>query len=67
MRAGVGVTLLPELAVQPGQDDLCFLPLIDSSARREIWMLTPPDEMMTPAARALVSAIRSADLRDPQS
>ncbi|WP_320176417.1 LysR family transcriptional regulator [Roseovarius pacificus] len=67
VRAGVGVTLLPELAVQPGQDDLCFLPLIDSSARREIWMLTPPDEMMTPAARALVSAIRSTDLRDPQS
>jgi len=67
VRAGVGVTLLPELAVLPGQSDLCFLPLIDSSARRELWMLTPPDDMMTPATRALARAIRDADLRDTKT
>jgi hypothetical protein len=30
-------------------------------------MLTPPDEMMTPATRALARAIRETDLRDAQN
>ena len=61
VRAGVGVTLLPQLAILPEYDDLEFLPLIDSTARREVWIVTPPETMLTPAARALVSAIRKAD------
>lgn len=61
VRAGVGVTLLPELAILPEYDDLEFLPLNDSTARREVWIVTPPDPMLTPAARALVQAIRQAD------
>ncbi len=61
VRAGVGVTLLPELAVLPEYDDLEFLPLTDSTARREVWIVTPPESMLTPAARALVQAIRQAN------
>ena len=61
VRAGVGVTLLPELAVLQDYDDLEFLPLEDSTARREVWIVTPPISMLTPAARALVQAIRTAD------
>jgi len=62
VRAGAGVTLLPELAMQRADEDLAFLPLLDSSARREVWMLTPPETLMTPAAQALARAIRTADL-----
>lgn len=61
VRAGVGVTLLPELAILPEYDDLEFLPLTDSTARREVYIVTPPDTMLTPAARALVTAIRQSD------
>ena len=65
VRADVGITVLPELSMLPDQADLCFLPLVDSSARREVWMLTPPDDLMTPATRALADAIRAADLPHP--
>lgn len=62
VRAGAGVTLLPELALQQSEGGLVFLPLLDSSARREVWMLTPPDDLMTPAVKALARAIKGADL-----
>lgn len=61
VRAGVGITLLPELAVLPEYDDLEFLPLTDSTARREVYIVTPPEAMMTPAAHALVAAIRQSE------
>ena len=61
VRAGVGVTLLPELAILPEYNDLEFLPLSESTARREVLIFTPPTAMLTPAARALVAAIRHAD------
>lgn len=60
VRAGVGVTVLPRLAVQSALDDLAFLPLSDSSARREVSLVTPPRAMMIPAARELAEAIESA-------
>ena len=62
VRAGVGVTLLPELAILPEFLDLEFLPLVDSTARREVWMVTPPEHMLTPAAMALVQAITRAEV-----
>lgn len=62
VRAGVGITLLPELAVLPEFRDLKFLPLDDCRARREVWMVTPAAPMTTPAARALAQAIRQAKL-----
>jgi len=61
VRSGVGVTILPEMAVLPEFLDLEFLPLTDCSIRREVWMLTPPDKLMTPATRALVRTIRTAE------
>lgn len=62
VRGGVGVTLLPELAVLPEFLDLVFLPLVDASARREVWMVTPPAHMLTPAAQALTRAILNANI-----
>ena len=63
VRAGAGVTILPELAILPEFLDLEFLPLQDCSVRREVWMLSQPDALMTPAARALLDCIKTADLR----
>ena len=63
VRAGVGVTLLPELAVLPEFHDLEFLPLANTTARREVWLVTPPTAQMSPVARALAMAIRAAGIR----
>ncbi len=62
VRTGVGITILPELAVLPEVADLAFLPLVDCSARREVWMVTPSGHMLTPAAQAMANAIRNADI-----
>ncbi len=62
VRAGSGITILPELAVPPDFIDLEFLPLADKSARREVWMLTPQAPMLTPAAQALAEGIRQAEI-----
>ena len=62
IHAGVGSTLLPRLAVLPGFEDLAFLPLLDSTARREVWMVTPQARLPTPAPRAMVEALRAAQV-----
>lgn len=59
VRAGMGVTLLPELTMRDAMTDLVFLPLTDATIRREVWMLTPPEIELTPAAAALVHTIRA--------
>jgi DNA-binding transcriptional LysR family regulator len=60
VKAGVGITVLPRLVVLPDFTDLAFLPLANVDARREVWMITQPRQMLTPAARALAEAIRHA-------
>jgi len=62
VRAGAGVTLLPQLALPPGSDDLAFLPIAGSAARREVWILTPPGTEIAPAVNALANAIRNTAL-----
>ncbi|WP_259400241.1 LysR family transcriptional regulator [Roseovarius sp. SCSIO 43702] len=62
VRSGVGVTILPELAVLPEFLDLEFLPLVECSTRREVWMFTRPDIFMTPATRAFVATIRASNV-----
>jgi len=62
VRAGVGISLLPKLAVPPEYTDIVFLPLKDIEARREVWLVTQPRQMLTPAARAFVKAVRGADI-----
>ena len=63
VRAGVGITILPELAVLPEFLDLEFLPLTDCNARREVWMVTQSEHLLTPAAVALTRAIRDAEIQ----
>jgi len=57
VRAGIGITLLPRLAVSADYDDLAFLPLVDTTVQRDVWLVTQPKKMLTPAARAFVQAI----------
>jgi len=62
VRAGMGLTLLPELALRDAGPDLAFLPLADATIRREVWMLTPPASELPPAATALAQTIRDQDI-----
>ncbi|MQY42550.1 LysR family transcriptional regulator [Epibacterium sp. SM1969] len=57
VRAGVGVTLLPKLAVLPDFRDLVFVPLANDVPEREVYLATPPKALLTPAALAFVDAI----------
>jgi DNA-binding transcriptional LysR family regulator len=66
VRAGAGVTILPQLAVLPEFPDLAFLPLTVTRTRRDVWMVTPPSAALNPAAQALAESILAADL-DVQS
>ena len=61
VRAGVGVTILPQLAVLPGFPDLAFLPLTITRTRRDVWMVTLPAASLSPAAQALADCILTAD------
>lgn len=63
VRAGVGITVLPELAVLPEFADLTFLPLQDVSARREVYMFTPEATLMTPAARDMAAAVLATEFQ----
>lgn len=64
VKAGVGITVLPRLVMLPEFTDLAFLPLADSDARREVWLITQPHHMLPPAARSLAGAIAEAGLSD---
>ena len=65
VRAGVGITVLPRLAVPTQGTELAFLPLKDVSVRRVVWMATPSRNWLTPAAKAFVDMILAAKLKDP--
>lgn len=58
VRGGLGVTLLPELALVGERDDLVFRPLAGDSATRDIGLISPRHETPRPAAAALLAAIR---------
>ena len=60
VKAGVGITILPKLVLLPELTDLTFLPLSTQKARRDVWLITQPRQMLTPVARALASAIGAA-------
>lgn len=59
VRADVGVTVLPRLAVGEGERDLRFLPLGDPLARRRIDVLRRAHTELSPAAESFVEAVRA--------
>ncbi len=58
VRADVGITVLPRLAVDRAEDTLCFLPVADATARRRIDILRSAYHTLPPAALAFEAAIR---------
>lgn len=56
---GFGVTLLPALAIPPGRK-LCAIRLADGSATRKLDLLTRTGVTPSPAASALLQAVREA-------
>ncbi len=57
VRAGVGVTVLPQMAVSDLHDELAFLPMTDVDARRTVHMMMPRSHLLMPAAKAFISRV----------
>jgi len=57
LRAGIGVTALPRLALDPEDPDLVFVPLGGPHVEREIGILSPKRHTLSPAARAMRETI----------
>lgn len=60
--SGVGVTLLPRLAVTDGAEGTRFLPLAYDQVIRRLHILLRPNATPTPAAEAFVDALRQTVL-----
>lgn len=58
IRAGVGVTVLPNLSRVQGGEGLRFLPIADPRARRVVHMLTRKDRNLSPAARQFAQILQ---------
>ena len=53
LRAGIGITTLPRLALPEDDPELCFVPLGEPSVERSIGILRTRRQSLSPAARAL--------------
>jgi DNA-binding transcriptional LysR family regulator len=53
LRAGMGVTALPRLALDPDDDTLRFIPLSNPTIQRDLGILTPRRQSLSPGAKAL--------------
>ena len=52
VRAGLGITVLPELATRGASHDLVFLPLLDATARRQVHIASRPERQALPSVWA---------------
>ncbi len=59
VRAGVGVTLLPKLALMPMEDELVWLPVAEDLVQREVFLATAEPHLQTPAVSAFVDVVKS--------
>lgn len=57
VRQGVGITVLPRLAVANSLNELAFLPLVDVAARRNVHLMSRPNNLLMPAAREFLKLI----------
>ena len=61
VQAGVGVTVLPQLAVLGNFHDLSFVPLSDPVAMRRVNIVTRARASHAPAVEAFIAALRDVD------
>ncbi|MFT5446015.1 MAG: DNA-binding transcriptional LysR family regulator [Gammaproteobacteria bacterium] len=59
VRAGIGVTVLPRLAVNNNADDIEFVAVKDRAARRQIDLLRRAHTQYSPAAQQFAVNIRT--------
>ncbi len=59
LRANLGVTVLPSLAIRKQGKELISRPLIDPAETREICLITRKDWTLSPAAEAMIETIVS--------
>ncbi|MGX9355580.1 LysR family transcriptional regulator [Roseobacteraceae bacterium S113] len=57
VRQGVGITVLPRLAVASVLDEFAFLPLADVATRRTVHLMSQPKNLLMPAAREFLKLI----------
>jgi len=57
VRQGVGITVLPRLAVNEPQSGITFIPLRDVSARRTVHLVSQPKNRLMPAARKFLELV----------
>jgi DNA-binding transcriptional LysR family regulator len=57
VRQGVGITVLPRLAVANVLDEFAFLPLADVTARRTVHLMSRPNTLLMPAAQEFLKLI----------
>ncbi|MCK8463148.1 LysR family transcriptional regulator [Aliiroseovarius sp. S1339] len=57
VRQGVGITVLPRLAITGLQDGIVFLPLADMTARRTVHVVSRPMNVLMPAAQEFLKLI----------
>ncbi|MDG1430517.1 MAG: LysR family transcriptional regulator [Paracoccaceae bacterium] len=57
VKADVGFTVLPQMAVSELHDELAFLPMTDVSARRAVHMMMPRTHLLMPAAKAFIDRV----------
>ena len=57
LRAGLGITALPQLAVSANEPDLVFVPLDKPRVEREIGLVTRKRQTLSPAAQALRASL----------
>jgi len=58
IRVGIGVTVLPRLAIGRAERELVFVPLADKEARRRIEILRRANSSLSPATASFENAIR---------
>lgn len=64
LRAGAGITVLPKRALGSGEDDLVFLPLKDSTARRHVHVMHRTEDQLLPPVLHFTDALRTAALQN---
>lgn len=57
VRQGVGITVLPRLAVANVLDEFAFLPLADVTTRRTVHLMSQPNTLLMPAAQEFLKLI----------
>jgi molybdate transport repressor ModE-like protein len=58
--AGLGVTLLPDLALATLRSDLVVLPTSPEAPKRRVWAATRPEGSRSPATEAMVTVLEEA-------